>query len=51
MSDYDRRLLFENCRLKAKRVVNPIIDWQDEDVYGFLDPMPAGMEADEETLI
>lgn len=22
----DRRMLFENCRLKAKRVVNPIID-------------------------
>lgn len=33
----DKRMLFENCRLKAKRVVNPIIDWQDDDVYGFLD--------------
>lgn len=32
----DKRMLFENCRLKAKRVVNPIIDWQEEDVYGFL---------------
>ena len=32
----EKRMLFENCRLKAKRVVNPIIDWQDEDVYGFL---------------
>jgi len=31
----DRRLLFENCRLKAKRVVNPIIDWQDSDVWDF----------------
>ena len=31
-----KRMLFENCRLKAKRVVNPIIDWQDGDVYGFL---------------
>ena len=30
-------MLFENCRLKAKRVVNPIIDWTDEDVYGFLE--------------
>ena len=30
-------MLFENCRLKAKRVVNPIIDWKDEDVYGFLE--------------
>lgn len=33
----EKRMLFENCRLKAKRVVNPIIDWADEDVYGFLE--------------
>lgn len=33
----EKRMLFENCRLKAKRVVNPIIDWQDYDVYGFLE--------------
>ena len=33
----DKRMLFENCRLKAKRVVNPIIDWKDDDVWGFLD--------------
>lgn len=32
----DTRLLFENCRLKAKRVVNPIIDWQVSDVWDFL---------------
>lgn len=32
----DRRMLFENCRLKAKRTVNPIIDWKDDDVWGFL---------------
>lgn len=32
----DRRQLFENCRLKAKRVVNPIIDWQSSDVWDFL---------------
>lgn len=32
----DKRMLFENCRLKAKRVVNPIIDWKDDDVFGFL---------------
>lgn len=33
----DRRMLFENCRLKAKRTVNPIIDWQESDVWDFLD--------------
>lgn len=32
----DRRMLFENCRLKGKRTVNPIIDWKDEDVWAFL---------------
>ena len=32
----DKRRLFENCRLKAKRVVNPIVDWQDTDVWDFL---------------
>lgn len=32
----EKRMLFENCRLKAKRVVNPIIDWADGDVYEFL---------------
>lgn len=32
----DKRMLFENCRLKAKRVVNPIIDWKDDDVFDFL---------------
>lgn len=30
-------MLFENCRLKAKRVVNPIVDWNDEDVWDFLE--------------
>lgn len=32
----DKRMLFENCRLKAKRVVNPIVDWEDNDVWQFL---------------
>lgn len=32
----DKRMLFENCRLKGKRVVNPIVDWTDEDVWDFI---------------
>lgn len=32
----DKRLLFENCRLKAKRTVNPIIDWTDDDVWDYI---------------
>ena len=37
LSDNDeKRLLFENCRLKAKRVVNPIIDWEDSDVWDYV---------------
>ncbi len=32
----DKRMLFENCRIKAKRVVNPIVDWADTDVWQFL---------------
>jgi phosphoadenosine phosphosulfate reductase len=32
----DKRMLFENCRLKSKRVVNPIVDWKDDDVWQFM---------------
>lgn len=34
-NDDDRRL-FENCMQKGKRVVNPIIDWGDSDVWEYL---------------
>ena len=33
-NDEDRRL-FENCQLKGKRVVNPIVDWQEADVLDY----------------
>jgi len=33
----DRRRLFETCRLQAKRVCNPIIDWTDEDVWDYIE--------------
>lgn len=32
----DTRRLFENCQMKAKTVVNPIIDWSDEQLWDFL---------------
>lgn len=31
----DTRQLFENCQLKASRVVNPIIDWTDDEVWDY----------------
>lgn len=31
------RLIFENCSIKAKRVCNPIIDWEDEDVWHYIE--------------
>ena len=31
----DTRRLFEKCELKAKTVVNPIIDWTDDEVWDF----------------
>ena len=40
----EKRMLFENCRLKARRVVNPIVDWTDENVYGFLEDAKVQMQ-------
>ena len=34
-NDENRRML-ESCQLKAKRVVNPIIDWTDRDVWDYI---------------
>lgn len=34
-NEEDRRL-FEDCRMKGKRVCNPIIDWSDRDVWDYL---------------
>lgn len=33
----DTRKLFEQCQLKAKTVVNPIIDWTDRDIWEYID--------------
>lgn len=35
-NDEDRRL-FESCKLKGKRVVNPIIDWTDTDIWDYIE--------------
>ena len=32
----DKRRLFENCKLQAKRICNPIIDWTDRDVWEYI---------------
>lgn len=32
----DKRMLFENCQLKAKRIVNPIIDWTNRDIWDYI---------------
>lgn len=31
----DTRRLFEQCRLKTKTVVNPLIDWKDRDIWEY----------------
>lgn len=33
----DTRKLFESCQLKAKTVVNPIIDWKNADIWDFIE--------------
>lgn len=36
MNDNDEsRMMMETCQLKGKRIVNPIIDWTDADVWGY----------------
>lgn len=34
-NDEDRHL-FENCSLKGKRIINPIIDWDEDDVWEYI---------------
>lgn len=33
----DTRRLFESCKLQAKRICNPIVDWSDRDVWDYVD--------------
>lgn len=33
----DTRRLFENCKLQAKRICNPIVDWSDRDVWDYIE--------------
>lgn len=33
----ENRRLFETCQLKGKRVVNPIVDWQEADIWDYVD--------------
>ena len=34
-NEEDRRM-FENCQMKGKRIVNPIIDWLDDDIWKYI---------------
>lgn len=37
LNDNDEgRKLFENCQLKGKQVINPIVDWSDSDVWEYI---------------
>ncbi|MBO8161368.1 MAG: phosphoadenosine phosphosulfate reductase family protein [Thermosipho sp. (in: Bacteria)] len=37
MSDNEkRRKMIENCKVKGKHILNPIIDWSDKDVWDFI---------------
>lgn len=30
------RMMFENCTVKGKKIINPIVDWLDEDVWEYI---------------
>lgn len=32
----EKRQLFETCNVKAEMVVNPIVDWSDDDVWDYI---------------
>lgn len=32
----EKRMLFESCTVKGKRICNPIVDWEDRDVWEFI---------------
>lgn len=32
----EERMMFENCQQKGKRIINPIVDWLDEDVWEYI---------------
>jgi len=37
MSDNDKkRMMLENCKIKGKHILNPIVDWTDKDVWDFI---------------
>ena len=33
----DARRIFESCKLQAKRICNPIVDWSDRDVWDYIE--------------